>query len=256
MRSRPGLMCSLAAPRAGGLCPASRKRWSRSSSERCRPVRSTRSSAQRAAVRVPAPGGSSSRSTCGRASRPPRGAARRPPPLPAREADVLGLQGLPRRRRNSASPADRSWRTSSLQCCSVSTPCRTVATDRPSPLPPTGAREPGSEVTGYPRRNARPWMSRRRHEESTTWHAEDRHHRSRPAGKLAVVTGASDGWPRIADAAGRAGAEVVMPVRNPRQGRERRSPDPRQRPGREGLPARPRPVVAGSVAALGRHPPR
>ena len=33
----PGLMCSLVAPRVGGWCPASRNRWSRSSSDRCRP---------------------------------------------------------------------------------------------------------------------------------------------------------------------------------------------------------------------------
>ena len=77
------------------------------------------------------------------------------------------------------------------------------------------------------------------------------------SGKLAVVTGASDGIGLgIADRLAAAGAEVVMPVRNRAQGRGGDRAGSSERPRRRLVAARARPVVAGLGRGARRHPAR
>ena len=76
------------------------------------------------------------------------------------------------------------------------------------------------------------------------------------AGKLAVVTGASDGLGlQIATRLALAGADLVLPVRNPRQGSGRGRAHPRHRAASQGHHDGSRPRVPGVGQRAGRQTP-
>ncbi|MGH3641410.1 MAG: SDR family NAD(P)-dependent oxidoreductase [Mycobacterium sp.] len=69
--------------------------------------------------------------------------------------------------------------------------------------------------------------------ERTRQHEREGRRRTEPVGRLAVVTGASDGLGlRLAHGLARAGAELILPVRNERKGAEAVAEITPQRPAR------------------------
>ena len=180
-----------------------------------------------------------------------------PAARPARQADVLGLQRLASATEERP-PArlDRSPRASSCVAASfLPLRGRDAATDRRSPSP---RPRPASGGSGGP--GCRPTVRRRDrgrhridHQECTHATQAHRHHRPRPvrqARRRHRRERRHRTRHRHPTRRGRRRSDHARA--QPRARARRRSPDPPRGAGREGLAARPRPVLAG----LGRRPRR
>ena len=181
----------------------------------------------------------------------------------ASSAPPSTTRGTPGTRRSSRSCCRR--RTRPVSCSSWPGACRPPAgrpSRRPDPQHRSGQHRPGQHRPGQPRIDG-PWLPL---PERRTLESHPREPRSDPmprtppditvpdlTGRRAVVTGASDGVGLgIAARLAAAGAEVVLPVRNPRKGEAALAAIAGRTPGADVSLRDPRPVLA----RLGRRPRR